>query len=168
MSMHVGARAWMPGAACGKVADTAGGAPSTRLARHLHRRAPSLRAMRWKRSTVVLVVLVLLLVAALVVVPRVKAGDPPLDAQEQAFVARATADDDLQIALAKVALARSTDGRVRAFARRLITDHRALNLQFAHLSVRQGSRGHAHGVPAQDVADMNMHLRAESLFTISA
>jgi putative membrane protein len=118
--------------------------------------------MRAKRSLVLLVVAVLLLVLALTIVPRVKAAESPLNAHEQSFVAKATADDGLQIAMAKVALARSMNAKVHAFARRLIADHQALNLQFAHLSVRQGSRGHSHGMPVRDIADMNMHLRSLS------
>jgi len=118
--------------------------------------------MRAKRSPVLLLAVAPLLVLALAIAPRLKAAGPPLNAHEQSFVARATADDGLQIAMAKVALARSTNEKVRAFARRLITDHQALNLRFAHLSVRQGSRGRSHGVPAQAIADMNMHLRSLS------
>jgi len=146
----------------GKVTDTPGIGSSTWLARGMHLRIRTLRAMRKKPYLAALMIAVLLLALALAIVPRTKAAGPSLDKHEQAFVAQATADDDLQIAMGKVALARSTDGKVRAFARRLMTDHQALNLQFAHLSVRQGSRGHAHGVPAQDIASMNMHLRSLS------
>lgn len=85
---------------------------------------------------------------------------PKLDAREQAFVAQATSDDALQIALAQLAMSRSSNPRLRALASKIVSDHSALNLQFAQLAASTGSKGHAHGVPAGNVAAMKAHLQS--------
>lgn len=83
-----------------------------------------------------------------------------LDAREQAFVAQATADDDMQITLAKLAMGKATDPRVRALASRIISDHTALNLQLAKLAANTGSKGHAHGMPVQNIHAIQAHLQS--------
>lgn len=85
---------------------------------------------------------------------------PALDAREQAFIARATADDDMQITLAKLAMGRSDNPRMRALASRIVSDHTALNLQFAQFAATKGSKGHAHGVPVQSIRAMQAHLQS--------
>ncbi|GAB2560686.1 DUF4142 domain-containing protein [Dyella jejuensis] len=84
----------------------------------------------------------------------------PLDTREQAFVAQATSDDAMQIALAQLALGKSSNGKVLALAKKIVSDHTALNLQFAQLASNTGSKGHAHGVPAQNIAGMKAHLQS--------
>jgi putative membrane protein len=83
-----------------------------------------------------------------------------LDAREQAFVAQATADNAMQIALAKLAMEKSGDPRLRALASRIVSDHSALNLQFAQLAAARSSKGRAHGTSAQDIAAMEAHLQS--------
>ncbi len=84
-----------------------------------------------------------------------------LDAREQAFVAQATADDAMQIALAQLAMARSGNPKLRALASRIVSDHAALNLQFTRLAAAtHGSKGGAHGVPPGSVSAMKAHLQA--------
>lgn len=83
-----------------------------------------------------------------------------LDAREQAFIAQATADDDMQITLAKLAMGRSDNPRMRALASRIVSDHTALNLQFAQFAATKGSKGHAHGVPVQNIRAMQAHLQS--------
>lgn len=83
-----------------------------------------------------------------------------LDAREQAFVAQATADNVLQIALAKLAMGKSGDPRLRALASRIVSDHSALNLQFTQLAAARTSKGRAHGTTAQDAAAMEAHLQS--------
>lgn len=85
---------------------------------------------------------------------------PKLDAREQAFVAQATSDDAMQIALAQLAMSRSSNPRVRALASKIVSDHTALNLQFAQLAASTSSKGHAHGVPAGNIAAMKAHLQS--------
>lgn len=82
-----------------------------------------------------------------------------LDAREQAFVAQAIADDAMQIALAKLAMMRSSNLQLRALAGRIVSDHAALDLQLARLAVNLGSKSHAHGAPARDNA-MRAHLES--------
>jgi putative membrane protein len=83
-----------------------------------------------------------------------------LNAREQAFVAQATADDAMQIALAKLAMGKSSNPQLRALASRIVSDHSALNLQFTRLASSTSSKGRAHGVPAQDVSAMQAHLKS--------
>ena len=92
--------------------------------------------------------------------PRRSERAPALDAREQAFLAQATADDDMQIALAKLAMGRSASPRVRALASRIVSDHTALNLQFAQLAAHAGSKGHAHGMPVQNIDALHAHLQS--------
>ncbi|WP_158545051.1 DUF4142 domain-containing protein [Dyella monticola] len=80
-----------------------------------------------------------------------------LDAREQAFVAQATSDDAMQIALGKLAMTRSANPRLRALASRIVSDHAALNLQFAKLA---SSSGHAHGLSPQAISAMKAHLES--------
>jgi putative membrane protein len=86
-----------------------------------------------------------------------------LNAREQAFIAQATADDDMQITLAKLAMGRSDNPRMRALASRIVSDHTALNLQFAQFAAAKGSKGskgHAHGAPVQNIRAMQAHLQS--------
>ena len=75
-------------------------------------------------------------------------------------MAQATADDDMQIALAKLAMNRSANPRVRALASRIVSDHTALNLQFAQLAASASSKGHAHGMPVQHIDALQAHLQS--------
>jgi putative membrane protein len=84
---------------------------------------------------------------------------PPLDAREQAFVAQATSDDAMQITLAKLAMAKSDNPKVRELASRIVSDHTALNLQFAKLAANTSSKGRAHGVPVGEISAMTAHLQ---------
>ena len=114
--------------------------------------------MRALRVRVFLPLLVLMLTAT-----PCAAAQPrriPLDAREQAFIAQATADDAMQIELAKLAMMKSGDQRLRALASKIISDHTALNLQFAQLAAAAGSKGHAHGIPPRDISAMKAHLQA--------
>lgn len=92
--------------------------------------------------------------------PPVRAADTPstLNAAEQAFVAKATADNSMQIALAQVALKRSQSPRVRALAQRIIDDHQALNRKFTDVSVARKARGQAHGIANRDVTEDKLRL----------
>lgn len=84
-----------------------------------------------------------------------------LDAREQAFIAQATADDAMQIALAQLAMSRSANPKLRALASRIVSDHAALNLQFARLAAAtHGSKGNAHGMPPANISAMKSHLQA--------
>ncbi|SEJ33863.1 DUF4142 domain-containing protein [Frateuria terrea] len=92
--------------------------------------------------------------------PAVAAQTPhTLDRQEQAFVAKATADNSLQIELAKVARERSSSARVRALAKRVIDDHQALNRKFSEFSVAKKAHGQAHGIPSEDVTRDKLQLQ---------
>ncbi|MCX7514867.1 DUF4142 domain-containing protein [Frateuria sp. STR12] len=82
-----------------------------------------------------------------------------LNKQEQAFVAKATADNSMQITLAKVALDRSASAQVRALAQQVIDDHEALNRKFTDFSVAQKARGQAHGTPPEDVTEDTLQLQ---------
>lgn len=84
---------------------------------------------------------------------------PRLDAREQAFVAQATSDDAMQIALGQLAMSRSSNPKVRALASKIVSDHSALNLQFAQLAASTSSKGHAHGVPAGNISALKAHLQ---------
>jgi putative membrane protein len=92
--------------------------------------------------------------------PAVAADTPhTLDRQEQAFVAKATADNSMQIELAKVALDRSSSAQVHALAKRIIDDHEALNRKFTDFSVAKKAHGRAHGTPAEDVTRDKLQLQ---------
>ena len=92
--------------------------------------------------------------------PAVAADTPhTLDRQEQAFVAKATADNSMQIELAKVARERSSSAQVRALAKRIIDDHEALNRKFTKFSVARKAHGQAHGTPAEDVTRDKLQLQ---------
>ncbi|HET6805458.1 MAG TPA: DUF4142 domain-containing protein [Frateuria sp.] len=95
--------------------------------------------------------------------PALSAGavdiPPTLDKQEQAFVAKATADNSMQIELAKVAGERSTSPQVRELARRIIDDHKALNRKFTAFSVARKAHGQAHGLPSKDVTEDKLRLQ---------
>jgi putative membrane protein len=93
--------------------------------------------------------------------PPLRAADTPatLDAAEQAFVAKATADNSMQITLAQVALERSQSPKVRALARRIIDDHQALNRKFTDVSVARKAHGQAHGIPSRDVTEDKLRLQ---------
>ena len=87
------------------------------------------------------------------------ADTPTLDKGEQAFVAKATADNSMQIALAQVALDRSASPKVHALAQRIIDDHQALNRKFTDFSVAKKARGQAHGTPNHDVTEDKLRLQ---------
>lgn len=93
--------------------------------------------------------------------PAAVAADTPrtLDRQEQAFVAKATADNGMQIELAKIAQTRSASPPVRALAKRIIDDHEALNRKFTEFSVARKAQGQAHGVPSEDVTRDKLQLQ---------
>ncbi|HEV2539684.1 MAG TPA: DUF4142 domain-containing protein [Frateuria sp.] len=93
--------------------------------------------------------------------PPIRAADTPapLDAAEQAFVAKATADNSMQITLAQVALDRSQSPKVRALARRIIDDHKALNRKFTNVTVARKAQGQAHGIPNRDVTEDKLQLQ---------
>lgn len=95
-----------------------------------------------------------------IALPAVAAETPhTLDRQEQAFVAKATADNSMQIELAKVARDRSGSAQVRALAKRIIDDHEALNRRFTDFSVAKKAHGQAHGTPAEDVTQDKLRLQ---------
>ncbi|MBP1474439.1 DUF4142 domain-containing protein [Frateuria sp. MAH-13] len=85
------------------------------------------------------------------VLPALATDTPTLDKQEQAFVAKATADNSMQIELAKVARDRSSSAQVRELANHIIDDHESLNRKFTDFSVAKKAHGQAHGTPAKDV-----------------
>jgi putative membrane protein len=92
--------------------------------------------------------------------PAVAADTPhTLDRQEQAFVAKATADNAMQIELAKIARKRSPSAPVRALAGRIIDDHEALNRKFTEFSVAKKAHGQAHGLPSEDVTRDKLQLQ---------
>lgn len=92
---------------------------------------------------------------------KAPARPPKLDAREQAFIAQATADDAMQIALAQLAMSKSANPKLRALASSIVSDHAALNLQFARLAAAtHGSKGHGHGVPPANISAMKSHLQA--------
>jgi putative membrane protein len=99
--------------------------------------------------------------AALALSTVAPAADTPatLSTHQQAFVAKATADNSMQITLAQVALDRSQSPKVRALARRIIDDHNALNEKFTDFSVAKKAHGQAHGTPSQDVTADKLHLQ---------
>ena len=100
------------------------------------------------------------LACAMPALPAIAADTPQtLDKQEQAFVAKATADNSMQIELAKVARDRSSSPRVRALAKRIIHDHEALNRKFTDFSVAKKAHGQAHGTPNQDVTEDKLQLQ---------
>lgn len=93
--------------------------------------------------------------------PPARAADTPaaLDAAEQAFVAKATADNSMQVTLAQVALDRSQSPKVRALAKRIIDDHKALNRKFTDVTVARKAHGQAHGIPNRDVTEDKLRLQ---------
>lgn len=100
------------------------------------------------------------LAGAAFALPAIAADTPhTLDRQEQAFVAKATADNSMQIELAKVARERSTSPQVRALAERIIDDHEALNRRFTDFSVAKKAHGQAHGTPPEDVTQDKLRLQ---------
>jgi putative membrane protein len=101
------------------------------------------------------------LLLCLAIAPGVRGAQsrPRLDAHEQAFVAQATADDAMQIALGQLAMSRSSNSGIRALASKIVSDHTALNLQFAQLAASTSSKGHAHGVPPGNIAALKAHLQ---------
>lgn len=109
-------------------------------------------------------VLLSLLLLSLVIAPIARAAQkarPALDAHEQAFMAQAASDDALQIELAKLAMAKSANPRVRVLASKIISDHAALNLQFARLAAATRGKGHAYRAPApRGIKAMKARLRA--------
>ena len=84
---------------------------------------------------------------------------PTLGSQEQAFVAKATADNSMQITLAQVVRDRSASAQVRAFARRIIEDHNALNEKFTDFSVAKKAHGHAHGATNDEVTRDRLRMQ---------
>ncbi|GGA46450.1 DUF4142 domain-containing protein [Dyella nitratireducens] len=91
--------------------------------------------------------------------PKQNEHRPLLDARERAFVAQATSDDDMQITLAKLAMSKSGNPRMRALASKIVSDHTALNLQFAQFASTKGSKGRAQGVP-ENIRAMQAHLQS--------
>ncbi|MGN2243793.1 DUF4142 domain-containing protein [Frateuria sp. GZRR33] len=99
------------------------------------------------------------LALAALALPAFATDTPTLDKQEQAFVAKATADNSMQIELAKVARDRSSSAQVRELASHIIDDHRALNRKFTAFSVAKKAHGQAHGTPAEDVTEDKLRLQ---------
>ncbi|MGN6280949.1 DUF4142 domain-containing protein [Frateuria sp.] len=93
------------------------------------------------------------------VLPALATDTPTLDKQEQAFVAKATADNSMQIELAKVARDRSSSAQVRELANHIIDDHEALNRKFTDFSVAKKAHGQAHGTPPEDVTEDKLRLQ---------
>ncbi len=81
-----------------------------------------------------------------------------LTAQEQAFVARISADNTEQVTLARTAEHQSDSARVRALAARIIDDAKAINLRLARYTMAKKSIGQAHGVPPKRVAAYQQQL----------
>ncbi|HEX6396400.1 MAG TPA: DUF4142 domain-containing protein [Steroidobacteraceae bacterium] len=63
------------------------------------------------------------------------AGDPPPPA---VFVSKAAQDGMTEVELGKVALNKSKDAQVRAFAQRMVTDHGKANTELAGIAKRKG------------------------------
>lgn len=83
-----------------------------------------------------------------------------LDARDQAFVAQATADDAMQIELAKLAMAKSANPHLRALASKIIGDHAALNLQYAQLVRAEGNKRHTRTASTHAIDAMKARLQA--------
>lgn len=76
--------------------------------------------------------------------------NPPLNANEQAFLARAMDDNARQIAMAKMALTKSANPRVLELANAIIQQRTALSARIAQLLPASGQ--HAQRVTARNVA----------------
>lgn len=84
---------------------------------------------------------------------------PTLDAQDQAFVAKASADNTMQVELAQLAQQRSHSDSVHALARRIIEDHTALNARLSHFSTGKKGRSNAHGASEREILNRRARLK---------
>ena len=110
-------------------------------------------------SSLVVRLLCLALCQVALTLSAIAANTPtPLNGQDQAFVAKATADDALQITLAQVVLKQSTSPEVRALAQRIISDHQALDRRLTRFSVARKAHGQAHGTSSDEVTKARLQL----------
>jgi putative membrane protein len=108
-----------------------------------------MRAARFSRLVPASLVLMWLMLAA-GLAQAADANQPPLSPDEQTFLARAKADNANQIAMAKMALAKSSNPRVIELANSILQERTALD---AHLAQLSGSKVDA-GQPANAMARM--------------
>ena len=102
-------------------------------------------------SSLVVRLLCLALCQVALTLSAIAANTPtPLNGQDQAFVAKATADDALQITLAQVVLKQSTSPEVRA--------HQALDRRLTRFSVARKAHGQAHGTSSDEVTKARLQL----------
>jgi predicted outer membrane protein len=93
-----------------------------------------MRAVSFSRFVPVsLVLLCLTLAAGLAQAAEPGSAQQPLTADEQSFLARAMSDNAAQIALAKMALAKSSNPRVIELANTIIQERSALDMRMAPL-----------------------------------
>lgn len=85
-------------------------------------------------------------------------ASPTLDKQEQAFIAKATADDAMQITLARVVLDHPASAQARALARQIIHDHQSIDRKLTRFSVAKPAQGRAHGTSSSDIDHARLQL----------
>ena len=92
-----------------------------------------MRAVRFSRFVPASLVLMWLMLAA-GLAQAADTNQPPLSPDEQSFLTRARADNANQIAMAKMALAKSTNPRVIELANSIIQERSLLDAQLAQLN----------------------------------
>ena len=110
-----------------------------------------MRAVRFSRCVPASLVLMWLMLAA-GLAQAADTNQPPLSPDEQSFLARARADNANQIAMAKMALAKSTNPRVIELANSILQERTALDAQLMQLST--GKRDDATQPAANTIARM--------------
>lgn len=109
-----------------------------------------MRAARFSRLVPASLVLMWLMLAA-GLAQAADTNQPPLSPDEQTFLARAKADNANQIAMAKMALAKSSNPRVIELANSILQERTALD---AHLAQLSGSKDADTGSAANTMAHM--------------
>jgi putative membrane protein len=88
------------------------------------------------------------------------AGAAPVSSQDQVFVTQAAQGGMAEVSAAKMALRKSTNPTVDAFAHRMIADHGKANAQLASIAKAQGL------VPPTEIDQMDQTM-ADKLSTLS-
>ena len=112
-----------------------------------------MRAARFSRYVPASLVLMWLMLAA-GLAQAADTSQPPLSPDEQSFLARARADNANQIAMAKMALAKSTNPRVIELANSIIQERSSLDAHLAQLS------GSEHADAGQPSVNTMIHMQA--------
>ena len=83
---------------------------------------------------------------------------PVLADKDQAFIARAAGDNAFQIAMARLALQKSSSGKVHVLAQRIMDDHTRMNRELAVIANHRGTDHASPPVPVDKARQLQERL----------